>query len=205
MKKIWWITAAAGGAAVAAAFGRGRSAPRVVGAAPSSLTPRYRGGEGPPLLLLHGVGGNWRVWSPIIPLLEPHHDVLAPTLLGHGGATGLADGVAPTLDALVDGVEAELERAGIETAHVVGNSLGGWVAIELARRGRAQSLILFSPAGARTSQRRMAAVAAGLRLSIEVLGRLAAHADRIAGSARLRHALMALQASCTPTSTATST
>jgi pimeloyl-ACP methyl ester carboxylesterase len=47
----------------------------------------------------------------------------------------------------------QLDEAGIDTAHIVGNSLGGWVALELARRGRAQSVLALSPAGAWRSPR----------------------------------------------------
>src|ERR1700730_11004203 len=49
------------------------------------LTPSHRGGTGTPLLLLHGIGAIWRVWSPVLPHLEPHHDAIALTLTGHGG------------------------------------------------------------------------------------------------------------------------
>lgn len=144
------------------------------------MTASHRGGAGSPLLLLHGVGGTWRAWSPILPELERHHDVLAPTLLGHGGAPRFAPGVGPSVAALVDGVEDLLNAAGIGRLHVVGNSLGGWVAIELARRGRAQSLVLFSPGGAWRSQRRIEVIAAGLRIGIGALAKRAKHADAIA-------------------------
>lgn len=157
------------------------------------VDPRHRTGSGSPLLLLHGVGGTWHAWDPVLPLLERHHDVLAPSLLGHGGADPLAPGVRATIDSLVDGLEAELDRAGLDRVHVVGNSLGGWLAIELARRGRARSLVLFSPAGAWTSQRRISAVALTIRLSVAVLARQAAHADRIVAIPWLRRALLSTQ------------
>jgi pimeloyl-ACP methyl ester carboxylesterase len=193
VKAIWWGVAAAGGAGAAAVWKGLRKAAVRAGdrALPAAV---HRGGSGTPLLLLlHGVGGSWTAWKPVLPLLESHHDVLAPSLLGHGGATLLGPGVAPTLDALVDGVEAELDRAGIETAHVVGNSLGGWIAIELARRGRARSVVLFSPAGAWSSQRRIEAVALGIRPTISLLARAAPYADVIAPNRLLRNVLMGLQ------------
>nr|WP_203457333.1 alpha/beta fold hydrolase [Mycolicibacterium sp. CBMA 361] len=117
------------------------------------LTPLHRGGSGTPLLLLHGIGAIWRAWSPVLEFLEPHHDVIAPTLRGHGGGLSLDRGIEPSLSALADGVEQDLDRLGLHQVHVVGNSLGGWLAIELARRGRAQSLVLLSPAGAWTTVR----------------------------------------------------
>lgn len=153
-------------------------------------TPGHRGGSGSPLLLLHGVGGTWRVWAPVLRHLEPHHDVLAPTLLGHGGAAGLRSGVAPSIDALVDGVERMLDQLGMVQVHVVGNSLGGWVALELARRGRARSVVLFSPAGAWRSPWRIKAVAAGIRLSAALLARWSEHADAMAARRWLRWLLL---------------
>ena len=90
---------------------------------------------------------GWRAWSPVLPYLEPYHDVIVPTLHGHAGGPALGSEVAPSVGALVDGIEAELDRMGFEKVHIVGNSLGGWIGIELARRGRAQSLVLLSPAG----------------------------------------------------------
>lgn len=193
MRAIWWVAAAAVGAAVAVA-----ARTRLREAAPPGggrVLPAasHRGGSGTPLVLLHGIGGNWTAWKPVLPLLEARHDVLAPSLLGHGGAVPLAPGVAPTLDALVDGVEAELDRAGIGAAHVVGNSLGGWIAIELARRGRARSVVLFSPAGAWSSQRRIEMVALGIRLGVAAVARLAPYADTIASSRVLRNAVMRSQ------------
>jgi pimeloyl-ACP methyl ester carboxylesterase len=170
-----------------------RRDPRAPAEHPVVATPGHRGGSGTPLLLLHGVGGTWRAWTPVLPHLEPHHDVLAPTLLGHGGAARLGPGVAPSIDALVDGVEAELDRAGTGQVHVVGNSLGGWIALELARRGRARSVVLFSPAGAWRSTRRIAAVAGAIRLSVAALARVTAHADAIAYRPGLRWVLMAGQ------------
>lgn len=113
----------------------------------------YEGGAGSVLLLLHGLGGTWHIWKPVLPLLEKHHRVIALTLPGHFGGPALADGVEPTVDALADELLADLHRRGIERAHLAGNSLGGWLSLELARRGFAQSVTALSPAGSwRTPQ-----------------------------------------------------
>lgn len=112
----------------------------------------HRGGAGTPLVLLHGLNLSWRIWEPVIPLLEREHTVIAPTLAGHAGGPPLPagpHGVAPVADA----VEALLDEAGIDQAHLVGNSLGGWLACELASRGRAKSVVAFSPAGAWSTRR----------------------------------------------------
>ena len=67
------------------------------------LTASHRAGAGTPLLLLHGIGAIWRAWSPILPYLEPHHEVIVPTLHGHAGGPPLDSQVAPSVQALVDG------------------------------------------------------------------------------------------------------
>ena len=51
--------------------------------------PNYHGGTGEPLLLIHGAGGTWRQWRPVVPLLEPHHDVIAVNLVGHWRSTSM--------------------------------------------------------------------------------------------------------------------
>ena len=157
------------------------------------LTPSHRGGTGTPLLLLHGIGAIWRVWSPVLPHLEPHHDVIAPTLPGHGGAPPLDPQTAPSIQALTDRIEDDLDRLGLQQVHIAGNSLGGRIGIELARRGRARSLVLFSPPGAWRSQRSIDLRATGVRLSLGALGRYASRADAIAANGILRRSLLAGQ------------
>lgn len=115
--------------------------------------PAYRGGSGTPLVLLHGLTGSWRVWRPLLPALEARHDVFAPSLPGHAGAGPLPEGFSVSMSAVADELERQLDAAGIEAAHIVGNSLGGWLAIELGRRGRALSVTALSPAGAWASDR----------------------------------------------------
>ena len=52
---------------------------------PEISPARYRAGEGPPLVLVHGFTATWRCWLPLLAELVPHFDVLAPTLHGHDG------------------------------------------------------------------------------------------------------------------------
>ncbi len=111
----------------------------------STFTPSHRGGSGPPLLLLHGFTDTWRTWELVLPALEREHDVLAPTLAGHAGGPPIAG--EPSEEAVLDAVERALDDAGWETAHVAGNSLGGYVALKLAARGRARSVVALAPAG----------------------------------------------------------
>jgi pimeloyl-ACP methyl ester carboxylesterase len=107
----------------------------------------YRGGRGEPLVLLHGASMSWRAWRPVLSALEAHHDVLVPTMCGHRGGTPWPEGTPVGVEGLADDAEAVMDAAGLDTAHLAGNSLGGWVALELARRGRARSVVALSPAG----------------------------------------------------------
>jgi pimeloyl-ACP methyl ester carboxylesterase len=101
-----------------------------------------------------------RVWDEVVPLLAPHHDVVPLALLGHrGGAQPARRPI--TIDDLVDDIERQLDELGIGRAHMVGNSLGGWIAIELARRGRAETVTAFSPAGSWTAGTKEQTLGAG--------------------------------------------
>jgi pimeloyl-ACP methyl ester carboxylesterase len=110
-----------------------------------TFTALHRGGSGTPLVLLHGFADTWRTWELVLPMLERHHDVLAPTLAGHAGGPSLPAQLHA--DVLVEGVERAMAAAGFDTAHVVGNSLGGHVALQLAARGKARTVVAFAPAG----------------------------------------------------------
>src|ERR1700727_3489139 len=111
-----------------------------------SVSPRRRGGRSP-MLLIHGFAGTPATWTPLLPALEQHHDVLAPTLLGHYGGPGYLAGSPATPAAMADALERDMDSAGFQQAHLVGNSLGGWLALELAVRGRALSTTALAPAG----------------------------------------------------------
>jgi pimeloyl-ACP methyl ester carboxylesterase len=105
-----------------------------------TFTPAHRGGSGPPLVLLHGFMDTWRIWELVLPALERRFDVLALTLPGHAGGP-------PREDDIVGPLERAMDAAGFGLAHVAGNSLGGYLALELAARGRASSVVAFAPAG----------------------------------------------------------
>jgi pimeloyl-ACP methyl ester carboxylesterase len=107
----------------------------------------HRAGSGEPLVLVHALGTSAKAWRPVLDALSARHDVLALDLPGFGGSASLPAGTARTPEALADAVERALDGLGLPTAHLCGASLGGWVALELARRGRARSLVLISPAG----------------------------------------------------------
>ena len=105
-----------------------------------------RGLSRTPLVLIHGFTDTSRTWELVLPALERRHDVLAPTLVGHAGGPPLGDGEV-TRDLSPTRVERAMDDAGFETAHIVGNSLGGYFALQLAARGRARSVVALAPAG----------------------------------------------------------
>jgi pimeloyl-ACP methyl ester carboxylesterase len=105
------------------------------------------GGRGEPLVLLHPFASCADVWKPILPPLKRHHEVFALALPGHFGGEPLPAGAPHTVEAALDLIERELDKRGIARAHMVGNSLGAWLAIELARRGRAASVVAIAPGG----------------------------------------------------------
>jgi pimeloyl-ACP methyl ester carboxylesterase len=107
----------------------------------------YAGGDGPPMVLLHGFTDTWQGWRPVLPLLERHHAVFAPTLPGHFGGESFDADHPMTIPDSLDRIERQLDARGIKQAHLVGSSLGGWAALELAARGRALSVVAVCPAG----------------------------------------------------------
>lgn len=116
--------------------------------APDRLS-HHRVGAGEPLLLVHA---TWRAWLPVLPILAERHDVVAVDLPGFGGSPPLEPGVTPTVGMLADAVEDALEVLGLETVRVAGNSLGGLVALELSRRGRATGAVAIAPFGLGTDR-----------------------------------------------------
>jgi pimeloyl-ACP methyl ester carboxylesterase len=109
------------------------------------FTPAHRGGAGPPLVLLHGFMESWRSWELVLPALERRHDVLALTLAGHAGGPPIEGDVGAS--AVLGAIERAMDDAGMRTAHVAGNSLGGYAALKLAERGRARTVVALAPAG----------------------------------------------------------
>jgi pimeloyl-ACP methyl ester carboxylesterase len=120
---------------------------------------RHRGGSGQPLVLVHGLGLSWRSWQPILDALEDRHDEIAIDLPGFGASPRLPDRAAPTPARLADAVEAELDRLGLDAPVLVGNSLGGWVTLELARRGRGARVVAISPSGLESPPERAVIIA----------------------------------------------
>jgi pimeloyl-ACP methyl ester carboxylesterase len=124
----------------------------------ADLLPSTRAGSGPPLLLLHGIGTTRSDFARVMPLLTTDYDVIAVDLPGQGEAPALA--CRPTVSALADAIERDLDARGLDTVHVVGNSLGGRIALELATRGRVRSVVAIAPSGSSTVPERIVQCAA---------------------------------------------
>jgi len=104
-----------------------------------------RGGAGAPLLLLHGIGSTIDDFIAVRAALEAEYEVLAVNLPGHGGSPAMRE--RPTVAAITDVIAADLDMLGFSRVHILGNSLGGRIALELARRDRALSVVSLAPSG----------------------------------------------------------
>ena len=104
-------------------------------------------GAGPAVLLLHGMGDSSRTWEQVIPLLAREHLVIAPDLLGHGESDKpRAD---YSLGGFANGMRDLLTLLDVDRATIVGHSLGGGVAMQLAYQypERVERLVLVASGG----------------------------------------------------------
>ena len=115
--------------------------------APRNRISLRRQGVGPPLVLLQALGSSGHAWDPILPLLTDHFEVITVDLPGFGRSPALPPSQEPTPAALAAEVADALDEAGIRSPHVVGNSIGGWIALELLQLRPVATLTLLSPAG----------------------------------------------------------
>jgi pimeloyl-ACP methyl ester carboxylesterase len=159
-------------------------------------------GSGPPLLLIHSLGTDRCVWHPVLEPLARERDVIAIDLPGFGESDPLPPGLSPAPRLLAAAIGSFVEELGIEQPHVAGNSLGGWVALELALRGDARSVTAIAPAGlwpralapkpsiarnvARAATPVLAAVLATERGRRLALGTTMAHPERVPPREALR-------------------
>ena len=104
-----------------------------------------RQGEGPPLLLVHGLGGSWRSWSTILPALAETRDVVALDMPGHGETPAAAD--SDTFRGLADSVETFIMEQNLAGIDIVGSSLGARIVLEMARRGNVGATVALDPGG----------------------------------------------------------
>ncbi len=155
-------------------------------------------GEGPAVVLLHGLSGCWQNWLETIPDLARDHRVIAVDLPGFGASEMPADPISiPGYTRMLDEL---LETLGIPSAAIVGISMGGFVAADMAIRvpQRVERLVLVAAAGLSMEHMRNERNR-GLRARIENLlffatGRLASHTDIVVRSPHLRRAMLLLVA-----------
>jgi pimeloyl-ACP methyl ester carboxylesterase len=148
----------------------------------------FVGGEGPPLVLVHGLAGAASEWVELAPALARGRRVIIPELPGHAGSAPLP--VAPSLNGYADRVRIVAAAEGALPAPVVGHSLGGSIALRMAVRwpGDVRGVVLAASAGIGSSTRRA-------QFWLALLGhlrpgrRIAPHRGRIARSELLRYAV----------------
>jgi pimeloyl-ACP methyl ester carboxylesterase len=143
-------------------------------------------GAGPPLVLVHFLGGHRHVWRPILPLLAAHRRVVTLDLPGFGDSRPLAG--SPTLPRLTDAVLETIEELGLGRPAIAGISLGGGIAVELARRDAVSSAVAISPVGF-ASRAETAYAKATLRATLAACRAIAGQADRLTSPRPLRAAL----------------
>jgi pimeloyl-ACP methyl ester carboxylesterase len=107
----------------------------------------HREGTGEPLVLIHGIGHHWQAWAPVVPELAREFDVLACDSPGFARSPELPADVPRTVTAYAEAYAAWFEDRGLDRPHVAGNSMGGAIALELARLGVVRTAHAISPAG----------------------------------------------------------
>ena len=188
------------------------TAARRASAAAHPALHHVRDGRGPALVLLSGIGMDGSAWAPVVDLLTPERDVWRVDMPGFGGSPAIVDGPCG-IEQLADAVAAFLDASGPERPHVAGNSLGGVVALELARRGLVASATALSPVGfanpaeggfAWLSLRATYAIAARIhgrapellrrpRMRRLLYGQLYAHAERLTPGTAYSHMCVMLE------------
>lgn len=96
---------------------------------------------------MHGTGSRWQVWEPVLSRLSAERDVIALDLPGFGASPPPPVGTPPGIGSLTRLVAEFLDGLGLDSSHLAGNSLGGWIALELAKQGRGRSVTALSPGG----------------------------------------------------------
>ncbi len=147
-----------------------------------------RRGSGSPLLLVHGLGAGWRSWAPIIEQLAEHREVIAVDLPGFGETPPLPGQVS--IATLTDSVADFIREQGLEGVATAGQSMGGRMVLELARRGVGGDTVALAPGGF-WSDRELLVFAATLRPSIALVRALRGRLPTLLGNPAGRTLLLA--------------
>ena len=111
-----------------------------------------RRGSGEPYVLIHGIGSRAEVWAPVLDALAERFAVVAVDLPGFGQSPAQVQ--RPTIERQTDAFAEWLADEGLTGCHVGGNSMGGAMALELARRRVVRSVVAIAPAGFWTGKER---------------------------------------------------
>lgn len=145
----------------------------------------FAGGEGEPVVLVHGLGGAAANWLLLAPLLLPGRRLLVPELPGHGGSAPLP--AAPSLNAYADRIGLLMEAERFAPAPVVGHSLGGAISLRLAiRRPELVSALVLAGAAGISSTSRRARYGLTITGIVKPARKIAPHRARVARSALLK-------------------
>src|SRR5436190_24398607 len=139
----------------------------------------FRGGQGEPLVLVHGIGSRWRMWKPVLDRVTAQREVIALDLPGFGASWMPPNGIPAGVDSLATLVAGFLREQGVERPHMAGNSLGGLVTLELAKRGLVRSAAGLSPSGFANGPETVLAQAE-LRMAVHTARLLADHVKPLA-------------------------
>ena len=104
-------------------------------------------GSGPPLVLIHGLASSRRCWDLVADDLAQDFTVYAVDLPGHGDSDPLTGQAETPATEMALAIGRFLDEQGLDRAHLAGNSLGGWTALEAGADGRALSVTALCPAG----------------------------------------------------------
>jgi pimeloyl-ACP methyl ester carboxylesterase len=150
-------------------------------------------GRGRPLVLLHGIGMSHEAWSPVMGLLAVERRVIALDLAGFGRSASLPETIPPTQENLLEGLRRTLAAMDIrEPVDLVGNSLGGQLALTAAREGLARTVVGLSPAGLWRGRRSPMHTRLVLRAAHVALGHMPRTGERVTRSPLGRTLLLAL-------------
>jgi pimeloyl-ACP methyl ester carboxylesterase len=193
---LWAVPVVIGGLGVAGLVRAVRRSRREEGNAAGAGLAFDRTGRGEPIVLLHGHGLSRRSWDPVIAPLAAERDVIAVDLPGHGESPLQPRGRGWTPADQAAAVAQLLDQLGLDKVHVAGNSIGGWVALELARLGRAVTVTALSPGGlwGRWAPLQIRTTMRQARLNARIIRRLTPRAPRT----RLTKALFMAQATGHP-------
>jgi pimeloyl-ACP methyl ester carboxylesterase len=144
-------------------------------------------GSGPPLVLVHGLGGRRQSWDPVLPALAADRQVVAVDLPGHGSSAELPGEL--TFARLCDALQEHLLAEGLSEADLVGSSMGARMVLELARRGVGRHVVALDPGGFWNAGEK-AVFGASVRASFALVKALAPALPAVVGTAAGRTVLL---------------